>query len=60
MFVSFTTAWYDADGGNGLQVWRVVENMLSKQPRTADKGWTSSLGTGRGTNNSSLKRTSLL
>jgi hypothetical protein len=42
-----------ADGGNGLQIWRVAENILNKQSRTADKGWSSSLGFGRGANNSS-------
>jgi hypothetical protein len=33
-----------ADGGDGLQLWRVAENILNKQSRTADKGWSSSLG----------------
>jgi hypothetical protein len=42
-----------ADGGDGLQVWRVAANILNKQSRTADKGWPSSLGVGRGANNSS-------
>jgi hypothetical protein len=42
-----------ADGGDGLQIWRVAANILNKQSRTADKGWSSSLGVGRGTNNSS-------
>jgi hypothetical protein len=37
-----------ADGGEGLQIWRVVANILNKQSRTADKGWPSSLGVGRG------------
>jgi hypothetical protein len=27
-----------ADGGNGLQIWRVAENILKKQLRAADKG----------------------
>jgi len=27
-----------ADGGNGLQVWRVTANILNKQLRTSDKG----------------------
>jgi len=35
-----------ADGGEGLQVWRVAANLLNKQSRTADKGWFSSLGLG--------------
>jgi hypothetical protein len=42
-----------ADGGNGLQLWRVAANILNKQSRTADKGWSSRLGVGRGANNSS-------
>ena len=31
-------------------IWRVAANILNKQSRTADKGWSSSLGFGRGTN----------
>jgi hypothetical protein len=42
-----------ACGGDGLQVLRVVANILNKQSRTADKGWSSSLGVRRGANNSS-------
>jgi hypothetical protein len=42
-----------ADGENGFQTWRVAVNILNNQSRTADKGWTSSLGVGRGANNSS-------
>jgi hypothetical protein len=41
-----------ADGGERLQIWRVAANILNKQSRTADKGWPSSLGVGRGANNS--------
>ena len=37
---------------NGLQSRRVAENILNEQLRTADKGWSSSLGVGRGANNS--------
>jgi hypothetical protein len=33
--------------------WMVATNILNKQSRTADKGWSSSLGVGRGANNSS-------
>jgi hypothetical protein len=33
-----------ADGGDYLHVWRVTENIMNKQSRTADKGWASSLG----------------
>jgi hypothetical protein len=36
------------DVGEGLQIWRVAVNILNKQSRTADKGWPSSLGVGRG------------
>jgi hypothetical protein len=42
-----------ADGGDGLQIWRVAANILNKQLRTADKGWSSSLGVQRGADNSS-------
>jgi hypothetical protein len=42
-----------ADGGDGLQIWRVGVNVWNKQSRTADKGWSSRLGVGRGANNSS-------
>jgi hypothetical protein len=41
------------DGGNGLQIWRLDASILNKQSRRADKGWSSSLGVGRGANNSS-------
>jgi hypothetical protein len=36
------------DGGDGPQIWRVAAN---KQLRTVDRGWSSSLGVGRGANN---------
>jgi hypothetical protein len=49
-----------ADGGEGLQIWRGAANILNKQTWTADKGWSSDLGVGRGANNSSpYKRTML-
>jgi hypothetical protein len=35
-----------ADRGDGLQIWRVAANILNKQSRTADSGWSSSLGVG--------------
>jgi hypothetical protein len=44
----------DANGGEGLQISRVAMDILNKQSRTADKRWFSSLGVGRGANNSSL------
>jgi hypothetical protein len=47
-----------ADGGDGLQIWRVDTNILNKQSRRADKGWSSSLEVGRGANNSSQKKIS--
>jgi len=34
-------------------IWRVAANILNKQSRTADEGWYSSLGVGRGAKNSS-------
>jgi hypothetical protein len=41
------------DEGDGLQIWRVAANILHKQLRTTDKGWSSSLGgVGRVANNS--------
>ena len=36
-------------------LWRVAANILNKQSRTADEGWSSSLGVGRGANNPSRK-----
>jgi hypothetical protein len=42
-----------ADGGNGLQIWKIVANILNKQSPTADKGWSSRSGVGD--NNSPLK-----
>jgi hypothetical protein len=40
-----------ADGGDGLLIWSAVATILYKKPRTADKGWPSSLGVGLGANN---------
>jgi hypothetical protein len=31
---------------NGLQLWRLAANILNKQSRTENKGWSSSLGVG--------------
>jgi hypothetical protein len=42
-----------ADGGDGLQIWRLAANILNKQSRRAEKGWSSSLEEGRRANNSS-------
>jgi hypothetical protein len=41
------------NGGDGLQIWKVAANILNKQSRTADKGWSSRLGVGRANNSSS-------
>jgi hypothetical protein len=41
-------------------IWRVAANILNKQSRTAGKGWSSSLGVGRGANNSSQLKCILL
>jgi hypothetical protein len=35
-----------ADRGDGLQIWMVAANKLNKQSRTAESGWSSSLGVG--------------
>ena len=42
-----------ASGGESLQIWRISANILNKKWRTDDKGRSSSLGVGRGANNSS-------
>jgi hypothetical protein len=44
-----------ADGGDGLQIWRVAANIPNKQSWTADNGWFSSLELERGANNSLFK-----
>jgi hypothetical protein len=49
-----------ADGGDGLQIWRVAANILNKQSRTADRGFSSSLGVGRGLKTVHRKKISLL
>jgi hypothetical protein len=40
-----------ADGGGGLQIWRVAANILNKHLGTADKGWSYGFGVGRGAKN---------
>jgi hypothetical protein len=45
-----------ADGGMASWMWRAAVNILNKQLRTADKGWSSSLGVGRGANKFSLQK----
>jgi len=36
-----------ADGGDGLQMWKVAANILNYQSRTADKGLSFGMGVGR-------------
>jgi len=38
-------------GGDSLQIWKVDANILDKQSRTADMGWSSSLQVGWWANN---------
>jgi hypothetical protein len=55
MWVPVTTAWrvLRLRMEERSPVWRVAVNKLNKQSRTADEGWSCSLGVGRGANNSS-------
>jgi hypothetical protein len=39
--------------------WRVAANIFNKQSRIADRGWSSSLGVGRGGKNSSPKKNNI-
>jgi hypothetical protein len=48
-----------AEGGDGLHILRVASNISNKQSRAVDKGWSSSLGVGRGAKNSSLYQNKL-
>ena len=52
--------WHGISSGcgwrKGLQIWTVAANMLNKHSQTAKKGWSSSLGFGRGVNNSSPQK----
>jgi hypothetical protein len=41
-------------------IWRVAANILNKQSRTADKGWSSSLGIGQDVDNSSPEKLTVL
>jgi len=42
-----------ADGGDGLQIWKVAVNTFNKQSRTAAKWWSSRLGVRQEAKNSS-------
>jgi hypothetical protein len=50
-----TTAWRVLGLGKvgTASSWRLAANILNKQPWTNDKGWSSSLGFGRGANKQS-------
>ena len=54
-WVPVNTAWYvlRLRKEERPPIWRVAANILNKQSRTADKGWSSSLGVGRGADNAS-------
>jgi hypothetical protein len=45
-----------ANGGDGLQIWKVAANILNKHSRTTKKGWSSSVGVGRGATNPRLQK----
>jgi hypothetical protein len=55
LWVPVTTAWrvLRLRMEERLPIWRAAANTLNNQWRTADEGWSSSLGVGRGANNSS-------
>jgi hypothetical protein len=44
-----------ADRAEGLQIWSLPANILNKQSRTVDMGWSSSLCFGQGANNTLRK-----
>jgi hypothetical protein len=54
-WVPVTTAWrvFGLRMEERPLIRRVAANILNKQLRIADKGWSSNLGVGRGANNSS-------
>jgi hypothetical protein len=49
MLGGYLSPQHGASSGFG---WRLAANELNKQPRTKDKGWSSSLGVERGANGS--------
>ena len=55
-WVLVTTAWrfLSLRKEERTPVWRVAANILNKQSRTPDEGWSSIMGVGRGANNTSL------
>jgi len=62
MWVPVTTAWrvLRLRTVERPPMWRVAANILNKQSRTTDKGWSSSLGVRRGANNSSPQKRIML
>jgi hypothetical protein len=48
-----------ADGGDGLQKWRVVANVLHKQLQIPNKGGSPASGLGKGLTTSHCKKNSL-
>jgi hypothetical protein len=62
MWVPVTTAWrvLMLRMEELSPIWRVAENKLNKQPRTAEEEWSSSLGVRRGANNLSLRKKRML
>jgi hypothetical protein len=59
LWVPVTTAWrvLRFRMKERSPIWKAAANTLNKQSRTADDGWSSSLGVGRGANNSSPWKT---
>jgi len=55
---SVTTTWrvLRLRMGKRLPIWMAAANISNKQSRTSDKGWSSSFGVGRGTNNPSPQK----
>jgi hypothetical protein len=49
-----------AEGEDGLQIWMVAANILNKQSRTTDSGWSSILGVGRGLTTLAQTKNSIL
>jgi hypothetical protein len=61
-WVPVTTEWYTLRMWmeEWPPIWRGAVNILNKQLQTADKGWSSGLGVGRGAKNSSPQKRILL
>ena len=61
-WVPVTTAWYilRLRMEERPPIWKVAVNILNMQSQTADKGWSYSFGVGRGANNNSPQKRTLL